>query len=233
MHAAELLIWYNLLFVISIVTAFLILLITAVTGIGHEMGGAEADLDADVGMDADTDAGIDADADAGADHSFLHETGAHDHDGSLLKALTLFGVGKVPISVIVTLVLFLFGMLGLSSNLVFEKMGLPPVAYFWFSLSAAAILSLILTGRLANLVARFMPSLETTKITPYDLVGRAGTAEYTISTNGGRVIVRDSHLNLHVVDARTIEGQIQSGEEIVVVEYEKEESRYVVSKLDL
>ncbi len=228
MSAAELLEWHNLFFVISILTSFVILLLSALTGLGHEVGG---DVDADVDVDVDVDVGVDADA--AAEHMIPHDTGQGVHGGGFSRALTLFGIGRVPISVLLCSFLVLFGGIGLISNQFFSSMRLPPVAYFWPSLGIAGVLGLIVTGRLAAFVAKHMPPVETIRITRRDLVGRIGTSVYGVDEKSGQVQVRDRHGNLHRVAARTAGGRVESGKDVLLEEHVAGGDYFVVSESGL
>jgi membrane protein implicated in regulation of membrane protease activity len=227
MNAAALLEWHNLLFVISILTSFVILLLSALTGLGHEIGG-------DVDADADADAGVDANADLGgaeAEHMIPGDAGHGLHGGGgALRALALLGIGRVPISVLLCSFLALFGAIGLIANQAFASIRLPPVAYFWPSLAIAGVLGLIVTGRLAALVARYMPSIETVRVTRSDLAGRIGTSVYGVDERSGQVQVRDIYGNLHRVAARTAGGRVDSGKEVLLEEYIPTGDYFIVSE---
>jgi hypothetical protein len=163
-----------------------------------------------------------------------HDVGQEVHpSGGFLRALTLFGIGRVPISVLLCSFLVLFGGIGLISNQVFASVRLPPVAYFWPSLGIAGVSGLIVTGRLAAFMAKHMPSVETVKITRRDLVGRIGTSVYGVDEKSGQVQVRDRHGNLHRIAARTAGGRIEPGKDVLLEEYVVQGDHFVVSESGL
>ncbi len=96
---ADLLDWWNLVFVLPITLSVLLLLASAVGGLGDGDAHAHADMDAHAQVDADGHADHDADA-----------------DHPLADALKFVGVGVVPISLLLQAFLLLFGVLGLAAN---------------------------------------------------------------------------------------------------------------------
>ena len=88
-----------------------------------------------------------------------------EHGVSLLiRALAILGFGKVPVSILMTCLMVIFGSTGLIANGLFESVApwsWAPVVYFWPSLALALLTSLTLTGTVARGLNRIMPTRET------------------------------------------------------------------------
>jgi len=197
----------------------------------------DADLDHDLEADHDVEVGHDADA-HGVEHE-VHDThvAAHHHASFMLRALSVLGLGKVPVSILMTCLMVIFGSVGLICNGIFAHVvpwGWGPALYFWPSLGIATAGAFALTGTVARGLGRIMPTSETYAITSYDLVGRVGTAVYALNeAQPGIADVKDESGTLHRIAARPIDGEIAKGSEIIVVRYHKEGDYYDVSKSPL
>lgn len=205
-----------------------------------------ADHDFDVGADHDVDIGADADADVdhdlAADHDVHvdHHLAPHGvehavmHDQPLvLRALSVLGFGKVPVSILITCLAVIFGATGLVANGLFGSV-LPwnwaPTLYFWPSLGIATVAAFSLTGAFARGLHRVMPTSETYAIRPEDLVGRVGVAVYPLRAGErGVVSVRDDGGTVHQVAARPVDGDIGRDADVILVRYHRQGDYYDVS----
>src|SRR3989338_6093227 len=142
--------------------------------------------------------------DVDVDHEFHvaeADDGAHAHDvhdrGFMSRALSLFGIGRVPLSIILTTASLLWGGVGLAAGFLAEPAlgvgfisGVLAVAAAWLTMTVG-------TGSLARLVARVMPTSETYRVTKRDLIGRTGTMLFPIAPQStGYVQVNDHEGNL-------------------------------------
>ena len=131
--------WWNLLFIVPFALALMYLGLYTMSGI--TFGDADADGDFDADADADSEFHIEADADAdahveGPDHD-VHVEADHDahvetdgdgdsdsdHDsessqGFATAALQWLGVGRVPVSIILMVLLLTWGWIGFICNVV-------------------------------------------------------------------------------------------------------------------
>jgi membrane protein implicated in regulation of membrane protease activity len=265
-HPMDLLEWYNLVFVAPIGLAAIYLILSA-SGIGgdsdhdlsHEMDhdvavdhdlsadhdvalDHDVDVDHDVAMDHDVDVDHDVEVghevQSGVEHE-LHDTHfeGHHNDSFTLRALSVLGFGKVPVSILMTCLMVIFGASGLICNGLFAQVlpwGWAPTVYFWPSLAIAVVLSLTLTGWTAKGLARIMPTMETYAIKQTDLVGNVGVAVYALqAAEMGTVDVKDAGGTVHRVAAKLDAGAVPKGEEVVVVRYHKERDYYDVSESPL
>lgn len=203
--------WQNLLFLIPIAAGLLLAIGTAM-GFGGE---AEHDVDADADADADTDADGDGDS---------------DNDSVGDKALSLFGIGRVPLGIILMTAFLIFGCVGVASNAFLAPLLRAPVLYGLVSLGVAFTAMVLLTGRVARLVSRLMPTTETYTVSKNDLVGVSGTLVLPATATSGLAQVYDHDKNLHQIICVSSEGDLPKGSEILVIDYSAEKGVYTVVK---
>jgi membrane protein implicated in regulation of membrane protease activity len=224
MNAQTLLAWWNLIFVVPFGIALVYLGLYTLSGLDFGEADADADvdaahahadadLDADADVDADADAGVDnhihADADADADADTDVEThagagGAADaaHVPFHVAAMGFLGVGRVPVSLVLMVLLMTWGTTGfLVNQLAFDRLGRG-----WhvaaLSIPAAALASLAFTRMLVRAMDRWVPLNETSARRRHDLLGSVGRALYPISGQFGLVTVRDDRGELYQVPCR-------------------------------
>jgi len=194
---AELLQWWNLIFVLPFIGAlfYILMLITGAVSADHDVG-----LNAGVGTDADF--GHDADLDHGTGLEHVHDL----EPGMLTRALSFLGIGRVPLSIIIISFCFLWGFFGFACNTLLAPI-LPSVIFVWASMAIAFGVSLSLTRILAHVMTRIIPATETYAVSLEQLVGKWGEAVTTIDDMFGQVQVHDDAGVLH-----TVQCVIKSGE---------------------
>lgn len=208
--------WYNLAFLIPLGIG-LIFGMSAVTGLG-------GDHDLDAGAEAD------ADADADGDHDSDHD---HDADGGILKtALSILGVGRVPLSIVLMLASISFGGVGMLSNLVLGHALKTPWAYAWISLIVAFIAMIFLTSNLTKALARVLPKTESYNVTDVDLEGCVGRLVTGADARGGLADIRDREGNVHRVSCRVAKGELPRDREVLLIEFDKESRVYLAQPYD-
>jgi hypothetical protein len=143
----DLLEWYNLIFVLPFTGALLYL---AMLAAGLSAHGADSDADLDV--HAGTDFGVEHGVEVPAAHGHAEAHGA-------TAVLTFLGVGRVPISILLLSLCFLWGFAGWASNRLLGEL-LPLPALLVASLAIAAASSVLGTGLLARVLARAIPASE-------------------------------------------------------------------------
>ncbi len=228
----ELLLWYNLPFVLPFVAAlgYILLLASGAVSAGHG-GEAEVDVghDVDVGdadADMDHDLGVEHDSDVGHDHD--HDAGEQSSFG---KVLGLLGVGKTPTSIVYISWCLIWGFVGYAANVLLAPVLRFPGVFFWGSVAAALFASIMLTGALARIIGRLMPSTETYVTQTQELVGCSGVAELAINETFGRAQVYDRFRNLHAVPCVVRPGQdpIAKDAEVVLTGYDRSGGRFYAS----
>lgn len=219
--------WQNIIFTAPLVAGVLYMLLMMV---GIDPIGADADMDVDV--DADFDADTDYDA-AGAEH-FDVDLG-HDHqveaDHDILKsALSFFGVGRVPLSILFITWSFLWGVTGFWANRFFETLFHVPFLYFWPSLGVAIFISGVGTRLGAGLLAGLLPKTTSHGATKKSLVGKSATVLHQVSEASGTVRLRDQFGNLQDLPSRSESGvgTLAEGESVLLTRYNEEEQLFLV-----
>ncbi|MCS6777908.1 MAG: DUF1449 family protein [Chloroherpetonaceae bacterium] len=196
----ELILWQNLIFFIPLVTGALYALALAVSGVG------------------DTDAGElegDGEVEAGP--------------GLWSGMLDFLGVGRVPLSILLTGLLLVWGASGLICNLFVG------VHRVWISLLCATVMSVFGARVIGQGVARVVPSEESYHATRAELWGETGLALYSVHGQGGTVRVRDRFGHLLDLECRTFPGEesIPAGSQVRLEEYDPERDVYLVRRVGL
>lgn len=214
--------WWNLAFELPFLTALLYTILMS-AGVGNS-GEAEHD----VGVDHDV--GIDNDVDHDLDHG-IEQITAHDHElvpthpqgGELVRALSFLGFGRIPLSLVLTTFLYIFGFAGWAGNMVLAGTVLPPEIYFWVSMFLAMTSSVFLTRTFAIRLSKLLPKYESFGITSLeDLVGYTGEVTNQITATFGTANVHDNIGNLHEVICRVPPGEkpIPFGSHVLLTGYD-------------
>jgi len=245
--------WWNLVFLAPFLLALIYLGVYAASGLtfgdadadhdfgadaDHDIGadadhdlGADADADHDLGADADHDVAADADGDADADADADHDAGDGGHGvhananghSSLFTALTWLGVGRVPLSIILMVLLLSWGAIGFSVNVLSNDLFKgEPWRLVLLSLPAAFAGSLLVTGGISKAIVKLIPLNETSARRRHELLGSVGEAVYAIEETSGVIAVRDDHGDLFQVAGRVEPGKppIPKGTRVKLVAYD-------------
>lgn len=206
----DLLQWQNLMFLLPLLLAVLYLLVLGLGGDGH---GHDAGVHHDVGVHHDAAGHHDHDAEHDAGH------------GTVAKALSAFGVGKVPLSVLIVTMLVLWGGAGLMCSQSFGIAGVRTSALI------AGLAVLCGTPLIAAVVGRFITT-KSFHVHRRALVGSKATAIYGISADSGEARLTDSSGNLRDVAVRVMPGaaDITEGAEIVLVRYDDQKEVFLVQR---
>ena len=202
-----LLTWDTLLFVLPIALA-IVLGAGALTGL---VGEVELDLDT---VDVDVDIDVDADADGDGDGE------AH----SVLAVLAWLGLGRAPLTVLLTIGLLTFGGTGLAL-----RGSIGPI----LALAVALVLSPLATSVLGRTIGRYMPTSETYVQTRGALVGCSGFARLPVTGEFGVAQVTDDGGTLRQIRCRIEESDesIDKGGPLVVVDYDETSRTYTVAPI--
>jgi membrane protein implicated in regulation of membrane protease activity len=166
------------------------------------------------------DAGFDFDADVEGD-------GGHD-------LLSVLGLGRVPLSLILVSFCMLWGIIGWFAVGAFSTIWPQPGTFIWPSLVAALLGAALLTRLMTNVLGRIMPRTESYGAGARELVGRLAEARYAITATGGTVQVYDQHGSLHEVPARVLPGEapIPAGARVILFRYDDVAGSYLVTQDD-
>jgi membrane protein implicated in regulation of membrane protease activity len=186
--------------------------------------GVDADHDLDGDADSDIhDAGADSDQDADADTDQDADTPMH------AVVLSWMGVGRVPASLVMMILLLTWGVTGFIVNAALQERGtLAPMV----SIPLAALIAVIGTHILAGFVGRCVPSVETSAHRRHALLGSVGEAMLPIDQKFGMVSVRDAGGDLYQVPCRTADDAdpIPKGASVQLVSYNAKNSLFYVTK---
>jgi Protein of unknown function (DUF1449) len=240
--------WWNLIFILPFGLGLLYLGLYTVSGWTFGEGDLDHDLDTDVDAhldvdsdvsvehDIDTDAhvalehDVDADADTDADaHADGHDAqGSGSHGSTLLTLLSWLGIGRVPLSMVLMILVMTWGVIGFCANQATFGWSLDrsvPV-----SIAIAGIGSLLITRVVTMLVARYLPTNETYARRRHELLGSTGEAMYPIDSTFGMVYGRDDRGESFQVACRIEANQpvIAKGTAVQLVGYNAKEQLFFV-----
>src|SRR5690606_28201357 len=144
------------------------------------------------------------------------------------------GVGRVPLSILLMVLMLTFGAIGLVINqLARDWMPDHPVWLVAFPLAAAG--SVGITSAIAPSLSRRMPTTESSARRRRELVGLRATSIFRIDEAQGVAMVRDFGGDRYQVACRTLPGRpaIAGGTEVVLVKYDAERGIFHVVPSDL
>ncbi|NQT87554.1 DUF1449 family protein, partial [bacterium] len=231
---AELLHWWNLIYVLAF---FLALFYIVLNSIGLISEGGDVDVHADADLDHDFDmGGVDHDVDMhvdighdvhfGHDVDVDHDVGDMDHDVSVEpsffeEALSFFGIGRLPLSIILMTFLLTFAIVGWAVNLLLKDVLGGPAFFFPISLAAAIFCGLSGTKLLAGTLGKYLRPIESAATSRRTLEGKIATAALPVTAEFGQALVRDDHGSLHKVVCRVEPGAetIPKGQTVLLVNY--------------
>lgn len=195
--------WYSWPFLVALLIAVLLFTVEILFGGLSDFGiDLDADLDFDIDLDVDTD--------------FEFDTP---------HILSWLGMGKIPISVLLEMCFFFFGAIGLMiMSIAYSILG-PTLAAgaLLVAFPVAIFGTMYITHSLAGTIARLIPQHSTTTKKAVEFRGSVGVTMSKVETDFGQVSVGGALLN-----ARTSEGTIARGTEVVLVEYNSGGHYYIV-----
>ena len=200
--------------------------------VGHDL---EGDLHGDVGHDLEGDAhGAEVHGEAAPHAAGLAAGPAHfdkplhhSDDGDRTFGLLggLLGLGRCPLSIILMTLCFLFFLSGQVFTTLLRPLFAAPELYGSLSYVGSGVVGLLLTGRIATLIGRFMPTTETSVVTPREFEGKVGRAVYAFDAKqAGFVEVKDRNKTRQRLRGVNLapEKPIKSGDLVLIVHYDKE-----------
>jgi hypothetical protein len=181
----ELILGWNLIFVVPFFLALLYLGLYVTTGLTFGEGDADADHDVDADHDLadhDLDHHVDKVADQG--------TGGRGPGGTVLNFL---GIGRVPLSIVLMVMLLTWGASGFMTSYAMRNNAphVAPAVANLTSVFVAAVISLSMTKLIVALIGRFVPLHETSARRRHELLGLVGVAVFDINESTGVIQVRE------------------------------------------
>lgn len=192
---------YNLLFLIPLIIGVLM-------AVGSAVGIADAPH------------GIDIDGDG---HPDIFVDGSSGHH-SEVKALSFLGFGKAPILLVLMVMCLLFGGVGVICNLVSKDPGSTKAVLF--AVFCATLITVTGTGVFARIIAKLLPTMETTSATKQDLLGCTASLIIDSDPNGGIAMVRNAG-DVYQVQVRS-EALIPKGSQVIITDFNEATGNYDV-----
>lgn len=232
----QLLAWYNLLFYIPLMCGLLLGAGTLLgLGLGHGDGHAGAD-----GAHGHAPPGHDSSH--GAGQGVGHEAGSHEeHPTILSQVFALLGLGRVPLTISLLMMLLVFGGTGTALNLALAERLAQSSGYALGSLAGALVAVLTLSGPASRLLSRIVPSVETYTVSRRDLIGCTAVLLNDTDEQGGYAQARDREGNVHNISCRTYaplpgqapgsgasRGPLPRGTQVLIVDFDPASNRYAI-----
>ena len=213
--------WWNLIFLLPALAAVLYLVLLATGTVAGDHGEVGADFDADA---ADLH---------GIEHA-VGEASQPSHGdggpGALLHVLSLVGIGRAPLSLLLISFFLLWGFFGWVGNGLFGSFLSSPTLFIWPSLLLALIGAAVLTRLLVHGLHRVLPATETYAVSNRQLVGKLASVRYAVSETAGSAQLYDDQGRLHEVPARVLPGEaaIPAQTDVVLWRYDADANAYLV-----
>jgi hypothetical protein len=205
----------------------------------HLEGDAHFDADADADIGADADAHVDADAHLDTDVDADAHVQGHGADeiapGSVLaSALSLLGVGRVPLSILLMVLMLIWGTVGFFANMLLWEKYHSETLVLVVSIPLAFVASILGTRLLTAAMVRWFPTHETYVQRRHELLGAVGEAILPIDSNFGMAAVRDEYHDLFHIACR-LHGNgapLEKGTKVKLVAYNGKQKIYYVTQHD-
>lgn len=248
MSVSDLLQWWNLIYAVPLVVSLVWIAATVIAGAhgdgGHSHGAGHAVHDVAHGVEnaighalhhgAGHDVGHGHADDAGHAGDASHSHGqSHDDTRTISATGLLFlvlGIGQVPVTLLIGIFMLCWGAFGLFANQLLSAGVKYPALYIWPSVGITLGVSLVLTRCLSAVVGRLIPPTETFGVTRLELVGSIGKTVFATTQTAGTVDIKDTYGTVHRVQAKAEDGAepIPTGTEVMVLDFDEDDKRYVV-----
>jgi hypothetical protein len=178
----------------------------------------DADLSHDIEMDADADADADADTDSDTPQEQSHTPGP----SPVLTVLSWIGVGKMPISLVLMVLLICWGTIGFACMQLQLRVEV--------ALAIAAVGSVIVSRAISSVLSKTVFAQLNVARRRHELLGCFGEALYDINQSFGMACGRDDRGELFQVPCRIEDGQppLTKGSAVQLVAYTAREQVFTV-----
>jgi membrane protein implicated in regulation of membrane protease activity len=246
---AEWLHWYYLIYLLPAAVAALVLLMTGLSGhhgshghAGHggsHLHGGHGAGHGSSGVHRGVHSGTRGPSAANHSHARGHhspprESGPSRTPGVGHQLLGFFGVGRVPLTLVIGSLMIGWGWAGMAvTDTLQRSLHWPPALFVGPALAAAAAGSLATAKLFGELSVRLLPKDESYAIGREGLLGLTGKVVYPVTETGGRVHLFDQYRTLHVKPARVRPGEppIENGTEVIVASLDLERDTLIVEPL--
>lgn len=137
------------------------------------------------------------------------------------RGLSVLGFGKVPAILVLIILLTAFGLGGFAIQAMAVKVfttALPPIV----SVPIALIFAIEASRRLVAILAKYIPSEETSAVGRETLIGRVATIVYGDATpeRPASATVSDAYGSVHRIQVKSDTGTIHQGSPALIIAYE-------------
>jgi hypothetical protein len=200
----------------------------------------DTDLDHDVEVDHDIEVDHDLESEIAHDHDLDHDAevdAGHEVDAASAAPVTLndilyfFGIGKVPLSILLMTFGYAFGLTGWLLNTIAAGATGEVGSWFAVSLAGALVIGLVAMRLVSSAIAHVLPTKNVSGFSRRRIVGLRGVVGLPVDERAGRATVTDPEGTLHQLRCRTVPGgkSLPKGTKIIVVKYLPEEDVYYVA----
>jgi hypothetical protein len=237
--------WWNLIFVLPFGLGLMYLGLYTVSGwtfgdtdsdagFDHDLD-TDLDSDAHIEVDADADADVDADADADTDADTDTDSDSESvaaHSSVFPVALNWIGVGRIPVSLVLMILMLSWGAIGFAAIQV--QRGSPIPRSVAIAVAIAGIGSICIVHMIAAILGPMLFSEANAPRRRHELLGARGEAMYPIDATFGMVAGHDDRGQLFQVACRIEEGRepIAKGAAVQLVGYSAKDLMFYVVPAD-
>ncbi len=198
----------------------------------------DAEIDTEVDFEHDVDVSHDLDVDGGADvdHDVEavaeHPAGAESISSVTLSDILLFfGVGRVPLSILLMSFSYAFGVTGWVLNTLAAGPGGDVGPWFAASLGGACAAGMTTMRVVSRAIIRYLPTTDVSGFARRQLVGLRGVAGLPVDEHAGRAQVTDGEGTRHQVRCRVVPGgqPLPKGSKVILVKYVAKDDLYYVA----
>jgi len=190
-----------------------------------DMGSLDVDTDVHADIHADVDTDIHADLHTDIDSDVHGGEVASDGPGGVMQSLIFFNVGKVPLLILLSFFAIPLWFISMIVNYYLEVDSFGPSLIL---LVPEVIVSLFIAKFLSSPIAHIFKKIDDNTGKPVDFTGRTAIVRYDVEEKkDGQIEIDNKGVHL-VFQARSNNGRIVKGEQVIIIEYIKEENYYLV-----
>lgn len=155
------------------------------------------------------------------------------------QVFELLGLGRVPLSISLMMMLLIFGGTGTVLNILLAELRANGGSYAWVSIAGALLAVFLLSGPISRLLAQIVPSIETYTVSRRDLIGCTAILINDTDEQGGYAQARDREGNIYNISCRTYaptpgadagpgHAPLMKGTQVLIVDFDPANNRYAV-----
>ncbi|MBN2663050.1 MAG: DUF1449 family protein [Bacteroidales bacterium] len=188
----------------------------------------DIDTHVDIDVDVDTHIDIDTHVETGSEFDMNSEVDASGHIGEpnfFIKSLQFFNIGKIPFMVFLSILSLPLWTITILTN---YYLGIEKFFISLLMFIPALIVSMFLAKFISNPIAKMFKKIDAHSGVPEKFKGKTAFVRITLSedSDGQIEIVRNGATAY--LTARSISGTIETGQEVLIIDYLEEEKYFIV-----